>query len=299
MARSQCRGSQRSVELKKFPPGQWNPTYRITAASGESVLRRKPFGRLLPSAHAVDRGYRLISACVRSISRCRSRRAVRRSSIIGTIFYVMELATGRANANRALPDFDPETRARMYEQLRRRAGRFAHDRSDAADLGEFGKPGNYFERPAMRSTRQYRDSETDYVPEIERLIAFLPETVQQQSRTAIVHGDCRVNNVLFNSDGASTAVLDWELPTSAIRWRNFPISRCSGRCPPKAAPDSPDSILPELGIPTLGEIVSAIRSDPECRCVRARLVFRLQSSPGSGDRPGHQEAGDQQHGVQP
>ena len=178
-------GFKSPFELKKFPSGQSNPTYRITAASGDYVLRRKPFGPLLPSAHAVDREYRLISALYpldfpvpRPFALCEE------ESVIGAIFYVMELAKGRSYANGALPDFDPSTRQRMYEQLIDTLADLHNIDPDAAGLSGFGKAGNYFERQVMRWTRQYRDSQTDYLPEMERLIAFLPETIPQQARTA-------------------------------------------------------------------------------------------------------------------
>ena len=200
--------------LEKFAWGQSNPTYRIAAASGDYVLRRKPFGQLLPSAHAVDREYRLISALhplrfpvARPYALCAD------AGVIGAIFYVMELAKGRPYANGALPDFDPRTSGRMYEQLVDTLADLHNIDPAAADLSDFGKPGNYFERQVARWTRQYRDSETDYLPEMERLIAFLPETLPDQSRTSIVHGDYRIDNVVYDGDGTLTAVLDWELAT--------------------------------------------------------------------------------------
>ena len=201
-------------ELTKFPSGQSNPTYKISAASGDYVLRRKPFGKLLPSAHAVDREYRLLTALhplafpvPRPLAMCSD------AAVIGAIFYVMEHARGRAYTNGALPEFDPPTRRRMYEQLIDTLADLHAIDPAAAELGDFGKPGNYFERQVMRWTRQYRDSQTDYIPEMERLIAFLPETVPEQSRTSIVHGDYRIDNVVFDGDGTLTAVLDWELAT--------------------------------------------------------------------------------------
>ena len=201
-------------ELAKFASGQSNPTYRITAASGEYVLRRKPFGRLLRSAHAVDREHRLLATLhplgfpvPRPLALCGD------AAVIGAIFFVMELAKGRPYANGALPEFDPDARRRMYEQLIDTLADLHAIDPLAAELGDFGKPGNYFERQVARWTRQYRDSQTDYLPEMERLIAFLPQTLPEQSRTAIVHGDYRIDNVLFDGDGTLTAVLDWELAT--------------------------------------------------------------------------------------
>ena len=243
-------------ELKKFASGQSNPTYRITAASGEYVLRRKPFGPLLPSAHAVDREFRLISALYplefpvpEPLALCADGR------VIGAIFYVMELAKGRSYADGALPDFDPETRRRIYEQLVDTLADLHTIDPERCGLGDFGKPGNYFERQVMRWTRQYRDSETDYVPEMERLVAFLPETVPQQSRTAIVHGDYRIDNVLFDGDGTLTAVLDWELATLGDPLADFSYLAMQWAMPADGGAGLAGLDLPALGIPTLGEIV--------------------------------------------
>jgi aminoglycoside phosphotransferase (APT) family kinase protein len=243
-------------ELKKFASGQSNPTYRITAASGEYVLRRKPFGPLLPSAYAVDREFRLISALYplefpvpEPLALCADER------VIGAIFYVMELAKGRSYADGALPDFDPETRRRIYEQLVDTLADLHTIDPERCGLGDFGKPGNYFERQVMRWTRQYRDSETDYVPEMERLVAFLPETVPQQSRTAIVHGDYRIDNVLFDGDGTLTAVLDWELATLGDPLADFSYLAMQWAMPADGGAGLAGLDLPALGIPTLGEIV--------------------------------------------
>jgi aminoglycoside phosphotransferase (APT) family kinase protein len=244
-------------ELKKFPSGQSNPTYRVTAASGEYVLRRKPFGPLLPSAHAVDREYRLLSALApldfpvpQPLALCDD------PDVIGTIFYVMELARGRSYGNGALPDFDPATRRSMYEQLIDTLADLHTIDPEAAGLGDFGKAGNYFERQVMRWTRQYRDSETDYVPEMERLIAFLPETIPEQSRMSIVHGDYRIDNVMFDGDGTLAAVLDWELATLGDPLADFSYLAMQWAMPADGGAGLAGLDLPGLGIPTLNEIVA-------------------------------------------
>src|SRR4051794_2095185 len=243
-------------ELTKFPSGQSNPTYRIRAGSGDYVLRRKPFGRLLPSAHAVDREYRLLSALhpldypvPRPLAYCAD------ADVIGAIFYVMELARGRAYANGALPDFDPNTRRWMYEQLVDALADLHVIDPEAAELGDFGKIGNYFERQIARWTRQYRDSQTDYIPEMERLIAFLPETLPQQSRTSIVHGDYRIDNALFDGDGTMTAVLDWELATLGDPLADFSYLAMQWLMPADSGAGLAGLDLAELGIPGLPEIV--------------------------------------------
>jgi len=243
-------------ELRKFASGQSNPTYRIMAASGEYVLRRKPFGQLLPSAHAVDREYRLIAALYpldfpvpEPLALCDD------PEVIGAIFYLMELVRGRSYADGALPDFDPATRRRMYDQLVDTLADLHTIDPDRAGLGDFGKPGNYFERQVMRWTRQYRDSQTDYVPEMERLIAFLPETVPEQSRTAIVHGDYRIDNVLFDGDGTLSAVLDWELATLGDPLADFSYFAMQWVMPADGGAGLAALDLRALRIPTLRDIV--------------------------------------------
>jgi aminoglycoside phosphotransferase (APT) family kinase protein len=242
--------------LTKFPSGQSNPTYKISAVSGEYVLRRKPFGQLLPSAHAVDREYRLLSALSplgfpvpQPLALCDD------PEVIGAIFYVMELAKGRPYADGALPDFDPATRTHMYEQLVDTLADLHNIEPSAADLADFGKPGNYFERQVARWTRQYRDSQTDYLPEMERLIAFLPETLPEQSRTSIVHGDYRIDNVVYDGDGTLTAVLDWELATLGDPLADFSYLAMQWMMPADGGAGLAGLDLDGLGIPTLDEIV--------------------------------------------
>jgi aminoglycoside phosphotransferase (APT) family kinase protein len=242
-------------QLTKFPSGQSNPTYKVSAASGEYVLRRKPFGRLLPSAHAVDREYRLLSALhpldfpvPRPLALCDD------ADVIGAIFYIMELAKGRPYADGALPEFDPPTRQAMYAQLVDTLADLHSIDPDVVDLGDFGKPGNYFERQVMRWTRQYRDSQTDYIPEVERLIAFLPETLPEQSRTSIVHGDYRIDNVVFDGDGTLTAVLDWELATLGDPLADFSYLAMQWVMPADGGAGLAGLDLAELGIPALDDI---------------------------------------------
>jgi aminoglycoside phosphotransferase (APT) family kinase protein len=242
--------------LTKFPSGQSNPTYRVSASSGDYVLRRKPFGALLPSAHAVDREYRLLSALhplgfpvPRPLALCTD------PAVIGAIFYVMDLALGRPYADGALPEFDPSTRQRMYEQLVDTLADLHSIDPETAELGDFGKPGNYFERQVARWTRQYRDSQTDFVPEMERLISFLPETLPEQARTSIVHGDYRIDNVVFDGDGTLRAVLDWELATLGDPLADFSYLAMQWMMPADGAAGLAGLSLEKLGIPSLEAIV--------------------------------------------
>src|SRR5690242_3435718 len=169
----------------------------------------------------------------------------------------MELAKGRPYADGSLPDFDPATRRSMYEQLVDTLADLHVIDPEAAGLGDFGKTGNYFERQVARWTRQYRDSQTDYIPEMERLISFLPETIPEQARTSIVHGDYRIDNVLFDGAGTLTAVLDWELATLGDPLADFSYLAMQWAMPADGGAGLAGLDLPALGIPSLEEIAEA------------------------------------------
>ena len=242
--------------LGKFAWGQSNPTYRVAAESADYVLRRKPFGQLLPSAHAVDREYRLIAALhpqgfpvARPYALCTD------PTVIGAIFYVMELVGGRAYTNGALPKFACGQRRAMYEQLVDTLADLHKIDPVAAGLGDFGKPGNYFERQVARWTRQYRDSQTDDLPEMERLIEYLQNSLPEQSRVAIVHGDYRIDNVLYRDDATLAAVLDWELATLGDPLADFSYLAMQWVMPADGGAGLAGLDLLTLGIPSLDEIV--------------------------------------------
>ncbi len=201
--------------LTKFAGGQSNPTYRIDTPGGAYVLRRKPFGPLLSSAHAIDREYRLIAALhptgfpvPRPFGLCMS------DDVIGAPFYVMELVEGRNIWDGGLPDMAPADRTATYHAMIDTLAALHSVDHVAAGLGDYGRPGNYFERQVSRWTRQYRAAQTDDLPEMERLIAWLPASLPVQARTSIVHGDFRIDNMIFApGEPAVRAVLDWELST--------------------------------------------------------------------------------------
>jgi aminoglycoside phosphotransferase (APT) family kinase protein len=168
----------------------------------------------------------------------------------------MDLVKGRTYSNGALPEFDSATRRRMYEQLVDTLADLHWIEPSSIGLEDFGKPGNYFERQVARWTRQYRDSQTDDIPDMERLIAFLPETLPTQFRTSVVHGDYRIDNVSYERDGTLAAVLDWELATLGDPLADFSYLAMQWVMP---AADEGAGLagldLEALGIPTLDEIV--------------------------------------------
>jgi aminoglycoside phosphotransferase (APT) family kinase protein len=174
--------------------------------------------------------------------------------VIGAVFYVMALANGRSYPDGALPGFDATARRSMYERLVDALADLHNIDPGAANLSDFGKPGNYFERQVARWTRQYRDSQTDDLPEMERLIEWLPATLPMQSRTSIVHGDYRIDNVLFDQ-GRLTAVLDWELATLGDPVADFSYLAMQWMMPADGGAGLAGIDLAGLGIPTLDEMM--------------------------------------------
>lgn len=203
------------VAMEKFAGGQSNPTYRITAASGCYVLRRKPFGTLLPSAHAIEREYRLLRALdltafpvPKAIALCED------PGIIGASFYVMEMVEGRTFWSGVLPGTAPAERRPLYEQMVKTLAGLHNLDHRKLGLETFGRAGNYMERQIARWTMQYRATTTDQNPLMEKLIDWLPRSIPAQSQSSIIHGDYRIDNLIFDQTGPQVrAVLDWELAT--------------------------------------------------------------------------------------
>ena len=238
----------------KFPGGQSNPTYRIDAVSGRYVLRRKPFGPLLPSAHAVDREFRLIAGLyptgfpvARPYGLCED------EDVIGAAFYVMEMVEGATYWNGALPDHSPAERTAIYNQILDRLVALHRINYGAAGLGDYGKPGSYFERQVARWTKQYRLAQTDDIAEAERLIEWLPRTLPEQRATSIVHGDYRIDNMIFASgEPRVKAVLDWELSTLGDPMADFSYLLMNWVTPPSAGAAGLLGIAGgDSGIPTM------------------------------------------------
>jgi aminoglycoside phosphotransferase (APT) family kinase protein len=244
--------------IEKFAGGQSNPTYRIDAASGSYVLRRKPFGPILPSAHAVEREHQLIAALhptgfpvARPYGLCED------SGVIGAPFYIMEMIEGRTFWDGALPDMAPADRTEVYEAIVDTLAALHSVDYAAFGLGEYGKPGNYFERQVARWSKQYRMSQTDDMPEVEKLIEWLPRTVPGQTRTSIVHGDFRIDNMIFASaEPKVLAVLDWELSTLGDPLADFSYFLMSWVTAPEGRSGVQGLTGPETGIPTIEAVVA-------------------------------------------
>lgn len=242
----------------KFAGGQSNPTYRLDAAGKSYVLRRKPFGPLLPSAHAVEREYRVIAGLhptgfpvPRPYGLCED------AAVIGAPFYVMEMVAGRTIWDGTMPGMAPAERTAHYEAMVDTLAALHTTDHAAAGLGEFGRPGNYFGRQVERWTRQYRASETEHMPSVEGLIEWLPRTLPEQTRTSIVHGDYRVDNMIFAPDGPRVlAVLDWELSTLGDPLADFSYFLMSWVTQPEGRSGVMGRTGPDTGIPTMEAIVA-------------------------------------------
>lgn len=254
--RANVAGYAGPLTVRQFKGGQSNPTYRLETPGGAYVLRRKPFGPLLPSAHAVEREFRLIGALhgtgfpvPRAEALCAD------AGVIGAVFYVMQAVEGAVHWNAALPDLAPSERRRVYEAMVGTLARLHGTDHDAIGLSDYGRPGNYFARQVDRWTRQYRAAEDERLEAAERLIAWLPRSVPEQERVSIVHGDYRLDNVIF-SGGRVAAVLDWELSTLGDPLADFSYLLMHWALPADGRSALGGLDLAALGIPMRDEAVA-------------------------------------------
>lgn len=213
--RNEIEGLQGPMRMTAIAGGQSNPTYFMTFDNRALVLRKQPPGKLLPSAHAVDREYRIISALAGtgvpvppSVLFCSD------PAQIGTPFYVMERVEGRIFHDCTLPGVSRQERREMYRAMAATLATFHSVDYQAVGLGDYGKPGNYFARQIARWSKQWELSRTRDDANVEKLISWLPAHIPQDDRTSLVHGDYRIGNVMFQPKGPDiVAVLDWELST--------------------------------------------------------------------------------------
>jgi aminoglycoside phosphotransferase (APT) family kinase protein len=213
--RANIEGFSGPVELRQFAGGQSNPTFLVQSADHRYVLRRKPPGKLLPSAHAVDREYRVIRALANTdVPVAKAYALCEDPAVIGTVFYVMDYVEGRLFWDAALPEVAPHERRAIYQEMTRVIAALHSVDYTAVGLGDYGKPGRYIERQVARWTQQYRASQTETIDAMERLIEWLPKHIPADEETGIVHGDFRLDNAIFHPrEPRILAVLDWELST--------------------------------------------------------------------------------------
>jgi len=241
------------LDLEQFKGGQSNPTYRLTAADGRRyVLRRKPPGKLLPSAHAVEREYRVIRALhATGFPVARPHVLCEDESVIGTAFYVMDFVQGRVLWDQSLPGMSPSERAAIWDELNRVISRLHTVDYQAAGLQSFGKPGSYIERQVARWSKQYRASETERIEAMDQLIAWLPQNIPPETGTTVVHGDFRLDNMIYHpTEPRILAVLDWELSTLGDPLADFAYHCMSWHIPPGQFRGIAGLELASLGIPS-------------------------------------------------
>jgi aminoglycoside phosphotransferase (APT) family kinase protein len=252
-------GFRGPLEVREFKGGQSNPTYRLTSPSGALVMRRKPPGVLLPSAHAVDREYRVISALNKvDFPVPRAHALCRDESVIGTVFYIMECVEGRVMWDSLLPGLSKNERRDIYDSMNEVLARLHAIDFAAIGLEDFGKPGNYFARQIGRWSKQYRASETEQIPDVDRLMEWLPANIPDDDAVSIVHGDYKLDNMVTHpTEPRIIAVLDWELCTLGHPLGDLTY-QLSQRLSPKGSFEGlDDERLRELGIPTATEYVDA------------------------------------------
>ena len=240
------------LRAERFAGGQSNPSYRLDAASGRYVLRRKPPGPLLPSAHAVDREFRVMRALADTgVPVPRVHALCEDDAVIGSAFYVMEFLDGRIFWDQRLPEIaEPAARAAMFDSMNAVIAALHSVDSAAVGLGDFGRPGNYMGRQIARWSRQYRASETQPIEAMDRLIDWLPARLPAEGGAAIVHGDYRMDNLVFHKTEPSIiGVLDWELSTIGDPLADFAYHMMTWRVTPELFRGLAGIDFAALGIP--------------------------------------------------
>ena len=246
------------IELSQLTGGQSNPTFKISNGNSHYVLRKKPGGVLLPSAHAIDREYRVMKALAKTdvhvpqmLAYCED------ESIIGTAFFIMEYLDGRVFADQSLPGLQASERQKVYEQMNQTIA--AIHRLDYGSLGldTFGKPGNYFARQIARWSRQVREANIAIPNSLNKLMDWLPEHIPPEDETSLIHGDFRMDNLIFHkNDLRVIGVLDWELSTLGNPLADFAYQCMAWRIPPTLWRGIQGLDLATLGIPSETEYIN-------------------------------------------
>ncbi len=257
---AQVDGFAGPLTVEQFKGGQSNPTYRLTTPGRTYVLRRKPPGALLKGAHAVEREARVIAAVgatgfpvPRVYGLCTN------DDVIGTWFYVMDMVEGRIFWDTRFPDVSRDERPAYFEAMNATIARLHAIDPAAVGLGDYGRPGNYFERQIARWSAQYLgDADAGRDPNMDRLIEWLPAHVPPGEETAIVHGDFRCDNMIFHpSEPRVLAVLDWELSTLGHPLADFGYHAMMYRMPPDFVAGLAGADLAALNIPSEADYVAA------------------------------------------
>lgn len=257
-------GFQGPLTLQKFAGGQSNPTYQLITPRQSYVMRSKPgpVSRLLPSAHAIEREFRVMSALASTqVPVAKMLALCEDESVIGRAFYIMEFVSGRVFWDQSLPELTPVQRREVYLAMNNTLAALHTVDPASIGLADYGKPGNYFERQISRWSKQYQASVTDPIPEMDKLMAWLPTHIPASARNdsinAIVHGDFRLDNLMFSPTEPSVrAILDWELSTLGHPLADFSYHCMSWHIQPGVFRGIQGLDLPSLGIPIEDEYIA-------------------------------------------
>ena len=248
------------LTVEQFRGGQSNPTFKLSAGGSSYVLRSKPApaAKLLPSAHAIDREFRVMDALHKAgFPAARQYALCTDESVIGRAFYIMEFIEGRVLWEQAMPGMTPAARAAHYDEMNRVIAQLHTIDYKAIGLSDYGKPGNYFGRQIDRWTRQYRASETGTIEAMENLIEWLPKNIPPGDDTTIVHGDYRLDNMIFHpTEPRILAVLDWELSTLGHPLADFSYHCMSWHIAPGEFRGIGGLDLKALGIPSQQQYIA-------------------------------------------
>lgn len=248
------------LSAEKFAGGQSNPTYLLTTPNKKYVLRRKPPGKLLRGAHAVDREFKVLSALYPTpLPVAKALHLCDDDSIIGSMFYVMEFMQGRILWDPTIPEVSKEERTAIYHEMNRVLAELHKVDIDQAGLDDYGKKGSYFERQTHTWSKQYKAAETIHIPAMEELIDWLPANMpNDDGLVSITHGDYRLDNMMFDADRPEViAVLDWELSTIGHPFADLAYQCMQYYMPSgKGLPGLAEANLEELGIPSEQEYIN-------------------------------------------
>jgi aminoglycoside phosphotransferase (APT) family kinase protein len=248
------------LQIEQFKGGQSNPTFKLTAGNASYVLRTKPApaAKLLPSAHAIDREYRVMDALSKAgFPAARQYALCEDESVIGRAFYIMEFMDGRVLWDQSMSEMTQTERAAHYDEMNRVIAQLHTIDYKAIGLETYGKPGNYFGRQIDRWTRQYKASETEHIPAMDQLIEWLPQHIPAGEQTTIVHGDYRLDNMIFHpTQPRILAVLDWELSTLGHPLADFSYHCMSWHIVPGLFRGIAGLDLQSLGIPSEAEYIA-------------------------------------------
>jgi aminoglycoside phosphotransferase (APT) family kinase protein len=249
------------LSIEMFKGGQSNPTYKLITPTRNWVMRAKPgpVAKLLPSAHAIEREYRVLEALGRAgLPVAKVYVLCEDESVIGRAFYVMEFVEGRVLWEQSLPGMSKTERAAIYDEMNRVIAALHSVDYKAIGLADYGKPGNYFARQIGRWTKQYQASETEKIEAMDRLIEWLPENIPEGDETSIVHGDYRLDNLMFDArEPRVRAILDWELSTLGHPLADFAYHCMSWHIEPGQFRGIGGLDHQALGIPSEREYVEA------------------------------------------